>query len=66
MNAQELFDWLTDMKADGVNLSKVDVLYRYDYDSDVERIRAIDEDLFDGITNNELTSIVLITDPIEK
>lgn len=65
LNAQELFNFLSDLKKSGTDLSKVNVGYRHDYNSDVEIIKVVEEDLFDAKTNNTLESIVLITDSQE-
>lgn len=59
MNAKKLLKFLLELKADGVDLSKVSVNYRYDSDSDVEVIKYVGEDLFDQETNSILESIVL-------
>jgi len=59
MNAKKLLKFLLELKADGVDLSKVSVNYRYDSDSDVEVIKYVGEDLFDQQTNSILESIVL-------
>jgi hypothetical protein len=48
-----------ELEADGVELSKVSVNYRYDSDSDVEVVKYVGEDLFDQETNSILESIVL-------
>jgi hypothetical protein len=65
LTAQELFDWLKQLKKDGVNLKKVDVNYRHDYDSDVEEVCCVDEDLRDPSDNETLISICLVTEPEE-
>jgi hypothetical protein len=59
MNAKKLLKFLLKLEADGVDLSKVSVNYRYDSDSDVEVIKYVGEDLFDQETNSILESIVL-------
>jgi hypothetical protein len=58
MNAQKLKKFLTKLEERGVDLSKVDVNFREDFDSDVVRVKKVSEDLFDE-TNTELRSIVL-------
>ena len=63
LTAQELFDFLKDLKKQGLNLNKIDVNYRYDYDSDVKQVRNVDEDLYDEVDNSTLTSICLVTHP---
>lgn len=59
MNAKKLLKFLLELEADGVELSKVSVNYRYDSDSDVEVVKYVGEDLFDQETNSILESIVL-------
>ena len=59
MKAHKLLKFLLELKADGVDLSKVSVNYRYDSDSDVEVVKYVGEDLFDQETNSNLESIVL-------
>jgi hypothetical protein len=59
MNAKKLLKFLLVLEADGVELSKVSVNYRYDSDSDVEVVKYVGEDLFDQETNSILESIVL-------
>lgn len=63
MNAQDLFEFLVDLKYDGIDLSEVQVNYRHNPDSDVDRVTFFGEDLFDAETNSRLTSIVLMTEP---
>jgi hypothetical protein len=62
LTAQQLYDWLKELDKDGVNLSKVDVNYRHNYDSDVEEVCGVIEDLRDSSDNETLTSICLVTD----
>lgn len=62
MNAQQLFEFLSEMKSEGVDLSKVAINYRTDPDSDVERITYVSEDLYDCETNFTLESIVFMND----
>ena len=66
LTAQELFDFLKDLKKQGLNLNKIDVNYRYDYDSDVREVLSVDEDLYDEVDNSTLTSICLVTQPTEE
>lgn len=63
MNAQDLFDFLVELKNEGTDLSSVVVNYRHNPDSDVERVTFFGEDLFDEQTNSRLTSIVMMTEP---
>ena len=66
LTAQELFDFLKDLKKQGLDLNKIDVNYRHDYDSDVREVRNVDEDLYDAVDNSTLTSICLVTEPTEE
>tara|TARA_Y100001938_G_C7875387_1_gene322329 strand:+ start:183 stop:386 length:204 start_codon:yes stop_codon:yes gene_type:complete len=50
---------------ENVSPSKVDILFRRTYDSDVWEINSAHEDLYDEETNNVLTSIVLLNDDME-
>jgi hypothetical protein len=59
LTAQKLFDYLSRLKDDGNDLSKISVNYRYDDDSDVESCSVVGEDLFDEETNSILESIIL-------
>ena len=60
MNAQQLKDFLIMLEKDGNILSDIEVNFRHDYDSDVVPLRYINEDLFDEVSNNKLTSICLL------
>lgn len=62
MSAQDLLEFLLELKEGGSDLSKVEVYYRYDSDSDVEAVNFVEEDLFDEETNSILTSIVIKTE----
>lgn len=66
LTAQELFDFLKDLKKQGLNLNKIDVNYRYDHDSDVREVLNVEEDLYDEVDNSTLTSICLVTLPQEE
>jgi hypothetical protein len=66
LTAQELFDFLKDLEEQGLDLNKIDVNYRHDYDSDVEEVRNVDEDLYDEVDNSTLTSICLVTEPTKE
>ena len=61
LNANQLFKYLSEISKHH-DLKNIKVNYRYDYDSDVEIIRSVEEDLFDELTNQIPTSICLITD----
>ena len=65
MNAKDLLNKLIDLQNEGHDLSKIQVNYRQDYNSDVVAIEDLEEDLFDEETNSVLESIVLITDTTE-
>lgn len=59
MKASKLLEYLLEL--DKVHdLSKVDVYYRTDRDSDDERIHHVEEDLFDEETNSNLISIMFL------
>jgi len=62
MNALKLLKFLTELQEQGVDLDKVNLSYRHNYDSDVEDITDVHEGLCDEITNNELREIMFITD----
>ena len=47
------------------NLSRINISYRYDYDSNVEPITCISEGIFDAETNNILEELVFVTDNSE-
>ena len=62
MNAQELIDGLNYIaKNHGIELSELQVNYRYDFDSNVENVGYLAEDLYDEETNNVLESVVLVS-----
>jgi hypothetical protein len=61
MKASTLLKFLNDMKAQGVNLNKVDVLYRHDSNSDEVNVKHVSEDLYDPVTNNIPITIMLST-----
>lgn len=65
MNAKELLEFLLDVQQTQ-DLSEIKLNYRYDYDSDVVPIIAVEELYFDDETNNTLTDIVFVTDNEEK
>lgn len=62
LTAKKLYKYLKNLKREGNDLSKVIVNYRFDYDSDVAPCVDVAEDLYDAKTNQELISIVLVTD----
>ena len=65
MNAKDLLEFLLDVQQTQ-DLSEIKLNYRYDYDSDVVPIIAVEELYFDDETNNTLTDIVFVTDNEEK
>lgn len=65
MNAKELLEFLLGIQ-ETQDLSEIKLNYRYDYDSDVVNIIAVEELYFDEETNNTLTDIVFVTDNEEK
>jgi hypothetical protein len=65
MNAKELLEFLLGIQ-ETQDLSEIKLNYRYDYDSDVVPIIAVEELYFDEETNNRLTDIVFVTDNEEK
>ena len=60
MKANKLMDFLIDLENQGYNLKDIEVNYRPDYDSDIESIEIVEEDLFDSKTNSILQSIILV------
>ena len=54
-------NFLLSLENDGVNLENVNVLYRYDRDSDENNIYQVEEDLYDENDNVTLTSIMLLS-----
>jgi hypothetical protein len=62
MNAQELINQLTHLsESNGVQLKDIEVYYRFDFDSDIEDINFLFEDIFDQETNSILESVVLVS-----
>jgi hypothetical protein len=62
MNAKALLQFLTELEKQGNDLRLINVLYREDFDSDVQEINFVEEDLYDEQSNSVLQSIVLLTD----
>jgi hypothetical protein len=65
LNAEMLLNELIDMKAKHYDLSKIELSYRYDPDSDIEPITYVGEGIFDAETNNILEELVFMTDASE-
>lgn len=62
MNAQELIDGLNYIaNHHGIELSELQVNYRYDFDSSTEDVGYLFEDLYDEDTNSVLESVVLVS-----
>jgi hypothetical protein len=66
MNAKALLQFLTELEKQGNDLRLINVLYREDFDSDVQEINFVEEDLYDEQSNSVLQSIVLLTDNSDK
>ena len=63
MNAAELVKRLNEIaKEHNVSLEDLEVNYRVDFDSDVEEINWVGEDLYDSETNSKLKSVILFCD----
>lgn len=62
MNAKALLQFLTELEKQGNDLRLINVLYRENFDSDVQEINFVEEDLYDEQSNSVLQSIVLLTD----
>mgnify|MGYP000361543604 CR=1 FL=1 len=60
LTAAELLSYLILLEESGLDLRKVKVNYRKNYDSDVKTVNRVEEDLYDEKTNSILTSIVLV------
>jgi hypothetical protein len=62
MRASELLNYLLELDKTN-DLSKVEVYYRTDRDTNEERVWHVEEDLYDEENNSELISIMLLNDP---
>lgn len=62
MNAQELFDYLLELKSKGIDLDNLSLSFRLDEDSDVEQINFVGEGCYDAETNSVLTEIMFYTE----
>lgn len=65
LTAEMLLNELLDMKAKQYDLSKIELSYRFDPDSDVEPITYVGEGIFDAETNNVLEELIFMTDASE-
>ncbi len=63
LTAQRLYDFLNELIDQGHDLENINILYRYDRDSDIEAICEVDEDLFDSETNSKLETIIFLSNP---
>ena len=64
MRANELLTYLLELDK-AHDLSKVEVYYRTDRDSNEERVWHVEEDLYDEENNSELISIMFLNDDSE-
>ena len=60
--AQELFDYLSELKEKGIDLDNVSLSFRPDEDSDIEQINFVGEGCYDAETNSVLTEIMFYTE----
>ena len=65
ITAEWLLNELLIMKANNYDLSRIELSYRFDPDSDVEPITYIGEGIYDAETNNVLEELVFMTDASE-
>ena len=65
LTAEWLLNELLDMKAKHYDLSKIELSYRHDGDSDVEPITCLWEGVYDADTNNILEELIFVTDGSE-
>ena len=61
MNANDLLQFLTKIAAEGADLTKVKINYRFDYECDVTPVAFVHEDLY-AKDNSTLTSICLVSE----
>ena len=64
MRANELLTYLLELGKEH-DLSKVEVFYRTDRDTNEERVWHVEEDLYDEENNSELISIMFLNDNSE-
>jgi hypothetical protein len=65
LTAEMLLNELLDMQAKHYDLSKIELSYRFDPNSDIEPITYVGEGLFDAETNNILEELIFMTDASE-
>ena len=59
--AQDMLDFLLRLECDH-DLSAIRVNFRTDYDSEIQEVVQVAEDLYDEVTNNRVISIVMVAD----
>jgi len=62
MNAQNLLDYLIELKNEGQDLDLITLNFRSDMDSDIEEITYCGEDLFCEKDNSTLKSLIFISE----
>lgn len=65
LTAEMLLNILLDMHDKHYDLSRIELSYRFDPDSDVEPITYVGEGIYDAETNNILEEIIFMTDASE-
>lgn len=65
LTAEWLLNELLNMKAKHYDLSKIELSYRFDSDSDVEPITYLSEGIYDSETNNILEELIFMSDGSE-
>ena len=65
LTAEMLLNELLSMKATGFDLSRIQLTYRYDPDSDCEPVTYIGDGVFDAETNSILEELIFMTDASE-
>ena len=61
LTAKKLLTYLQTLEAEGQDLKKITINYRYDSDSNVKKCTLVSEDLYDAETNSILESIVIMS-----
>jgi hypothetical protein len=62
MKAENLLNYLLELENQGHDLSKINLNFRINFDSDVEKINFCFEDLFCEKDNATLKSLIFLTD----
>lgn len=65
LTAEMLLNQLLEMQSLNYDLSRIELSFRYDPDSDYEPITYIGEGCYDAETNNVLEELVFMTDASE-